>query len=338
MELLMSNQADPTPWPVPAHNTPSASTSDIQDSISTSDDDGPQPLLHGRGYFSELGVVRRKPCSFSPSPLIEPFRLLALIHSSSKTIVFTDIVNSTIARPDAPPTLSKSCTDKLSHHQATSLLSSLSSLLLDPSSAYLHTLVLPSSQTCPAACTRAFKRSGRMSPLVQQGNKWRGGYGFRPFTIGTTEKEFKFSRSANTNAPSPATNPSRGTFAPSNISAVYTPRLQETLINGVLQGRRQADPRSGSALCRRGMCKAVMLVLSCLEGLQIRHTMTGSGVATPSGVGQDVGAQTYKDLKDASPMLSARRSVKRDVREQALKGWRRNEGDDEWVVPQLDGR
>ena len=43
MELVMAKQDDATPWPVPDIN------------------DGGQELL-GRGSFSELGIVRRKPC------------------------------------------------------------------------------------------------------------------------------------------------------------------------------------------------------------------------------------------------------------------------------------
>ena len=43
MELIMGNQNNPIPWPVVVQATQG------------------QPGLHGRGYFSELGIVRRKP-------------------------------------------------------------------------------------------------------------------------------------------------------------------------------------------------------------------------------------------------------------------------------------
>ena len=45
MELVMEAQDDATPWPVlpPSEN-------------------GKQQTLLGRGSFSQLGVVRRKPC------------------------------------------------------------------------------------------------------------------------------------------------------------------------------------------------------------------------------------------------------------------------------------
>ena len=47
MELIMASQADSTPWILPG---PSGHVTGFSDS------------LKGRGYFSELGVVRRKPC------------------------------------------------------------------------------------------------------------------------------------------------------------------------------------------------------------------------------------------------------------------------------------
>lgn len=46
MELVMEAQEDATPWPV----------EDVVDSI--------RPGLLGRGSFSQLGVVRRKPCRY----------------------------------------------------------------------------------------------------------------------------------------------------------------------------------------------------------------------------------------------------------------------------------
>ena len=48
MELVMEAQDDPTPWPVA---TP---------------DEQATPSLLGRGSFSQLGIVRRKPCEHPP--------------------------------------------------------------------------------------------------------------------------------------------------------------------------------------------------------------------------------------------------------------------------------
>lgn len=51
MELTMNAQDDATPWPVPSEDASSINSS--------------TEILKGRGYFSQLGIVRRKPCTFT---------------------------------------------------------------------------------------------------------------------------------------------------------------------------------------------------------------------------------------------------------------------------------
>ncbi|KAL9044777.1 MAG: hypothetical protein Q9214_002106 [Letrouitia sp. 1 TL-2023] len=142
MELVMEAQKDATPWPVADSNGNNLSA---------------PALLKGRGSFSELGIVRRKP-----------------------------------ARADSPLTLSKSCSDKLALKQCTSLLSSLTSLLISPEHGYLDTLVLPRSQHNHTACTRAFRPEGRMKSVFNC--KWASAYRFHPFSVQNTEQEFAYSR------------------------------------------------------------------------------------------------------------------------------------------------
>ena len=113
--------------------------------------------VRGRGYFSELGVVRTKP-----------------------------------GRADSPQTGSKSCSDKLALRQAVSLLLTPTALLVSPANAYITTLVVPASQHSPTACSRAFGADGRLKTLA--GRRWPGGYAFRPFRVAATELEFEFSR------------------------------------------------------------------------------------------------------------------------------------------------
>ena len=141
-----------------------------------------------------------------------------------------------------------------------------------------------------------------MNPVANQ--KWPGGYSFRPFKITTTERKFEYSRRR------PAiefTNP-----RPSNVAALWTARQQETLINGVLQGRKQTDPKSGSAVCR---LKTSRLVLDTLALLAIPALVNG------------VGRLTYADLKKTES-LKDRDEVKRSVKELALAGWIPNLDDD----------
>lgn len=99
---------------------------------------------------------------------------------------------------------------------------------------------------------------------------------------------------------------------PSNITAVYTPHFQETLIGGVLQGRKQYDPKGASNICRKRMWDAVKDVHAIME---VSMTSKASDAAC------------YKDFKNLSG-LESRRKVKEDVRNVALKGWVKNEGDD----------
>lgn len=127
---------------------------------------------------------------------------------------------------------------------------------------------------------------------------------FRPFEVKTTNREFICSRRSMT----PPFNPGKG----SNISAAYNPRLQETLINGVLRGWKQLDPRGKSALCNVQMWKVFFDVA------------TASTLPSLQGI---LCLQKYSHLKD-SEMLEHRSEVKRAVRTGALQGWIRNIGDD----------
>ncbi|KAG9992663.1 adenosine-deaminase domain-containing protein, partial [Aureobasidium melanogenum] len=236
----------------------------------TSTSDVESDELFGRGYFGTLGVVRRKP-----------------------------------ARPDAPPTLSKSCSDKLALKQYTSVLSAVSSLLIHPENAYIHTLVMPQSQMVSEACARAFGRDGRLSALE---NASSGPFAFRPFTVRPTTREFSFSRRI--------ADPSTTSIVPSNISSLTYGPKQETLINGTLQGRKQGDPRGASAVSRRSMWALALKVATSL--------------AQPALVAA-LSAKSYADVK-ANKILSGREAAKQTARDLSLQGWKRNTGDDLWSL------
>ncbi|CZT15690.1 related to tRNA-specific adenosine deaminase 1 [Ramularia collo-cygni] len=230
----------------------------------------------GRGHFDQLGVVRRKP-----------------------------------ARPDAPATLSKSCSDKMALKQCTGLLSSVVSSLIHPGSSYLESVVLPESQCISQAVNRAFGKGGRMKELANEElqDRWRStGFAFRPFHVTTTKREFNFSR----RGPQAAAVPN----VSSNLSAVYTPTRREILVNGVLQGRKQLDPKGASCVSRRKMWMSVLDV-ALLVGLP----------ALTSALGK----RTYSEMK-ASGIFKGRKRVKMDARELSLKGWKRNEGDEQWCL------
>lgn len=243
----------------------------------TAEINGASPILQGRSYFSALGIVRRKP-----------------------------------SRPDALPTLSKSCSDKLSMAQNTSLLSSLLSLLISPASLYLKSLTLPQSQHSVVACERAFSASGRLSALAS--SKWEAGYAFRPFEINTTSRDFQYSRRQ------PLLDGEK--LAASNMAASWissrTPSTSQTeiLIGGILQGRKKLDMLGASRVSRRSMWKLALRIVSLITIPRISAALRSS---------------SYRLVK-ASDLLRQRRQVKEEVQSKALKGWIVNSGDDTWAA------
>lgn len=228
-------------------------------------------VLRGRSHFSHLGAVRCKP-----------------------------------SRPDAPPTLSKSCTDKLALTQATSLLSSLTSLLISPRNAYLHSLNISASTLVPSACERAFSGYGRMKSAVQAIESRReSGYAWHAFEVRGVQKEFDWSRRKVSKAEK---------AVPSNLSALWTPGWQETLVGGVLQGRKQFDARGASAICRRSLWRMAAQIAG-MAGLPLLVEVFGK--------------HNYQNIK-RNEALATRREVKDNVKRESLKGWVKNVGDDEF--------
>lgn len=225
----------------------------------------PDDML-GRGHFDRLGVVRRKP-----------------------------------ARPDAPVTMSKSCSDKLALKQVTGLLNSTSAKLVQARECYLQTFVMPEMETVREAVDRAFGRNGRLMAL----NAWhgsRGGYQFRPFEVRATARTFAFC--------------AQGAEAGgSNLSALWTPRKQEIMVNGVLLGRKQSDPRGASCVSRRKIWK-LALDIAVTAGIP--------------AVANSLRRPNYEEIKDGG--FDGRREAKEAAWKLSLHGWKRNERDSAWAL------
>ncbi|KAI1411391.1 adenosine deaminase/editase [Hypoxylon sp. FL1857] len=316
MELIMASQEDATPWALPPETPPSNSTTSSPTPTS------PTTSLPGRAYFSQLGVVRRKP-----------------------------------ARSDAIPTLSKSCSDKLALHQVTSLLSSTTALLVDPSHVYLHSLVLPESRYSEAACLRAFSSSpgGRMRSLAN--STLGGGYAFHPFTAATTTSEFRFSqRSVNLELivtedahGHDAKKKAAAGIAPSNLAVAWTSSgLVESTLGGVLQGRKQSAGVKGASFASRreiwSLANNIASSLSCspipeepaargVEGEEAEGNVEAIADISDvfEGIRKALNSKTYGEMK-ASMLLEARRRAKEEARAEALKGWVRNLGDESFTL------
>jgi tRNA-specific adenosine deaminase 1 len=136
---------------------------------------------------------------------------------------------------------------------------------------------------------------------------WSGGLAFRPFDVESTSLNFSYSRRSFD---------AEHSLVASNISAVYSPYFQETLIGGVLQGRKPSDPRGASIISRRRMWSAAAEVASVLSLNQVIQAIDGN---------------SYSAFK-TSPLLACRREVKADVLHTALKGWLRNDGDGDFSL------
>lgn len=105
-------------------------------------------------------------------------------------------------------------------------------------------------------------------------------------------------------------------MVPSNVTAVYTPRFQETLIGGILSGRKQGDPRATSTIARRPMWRAAAHVVEEI----------GSPILLEA-----VRYVTYAEFKSGK-LFEDRSKVGHDVKETALKGWIPNSGDDTFGI------
>ncbi|KAI9893781.1 MAG: hypothetical protein M1814_005998 [Vezdaea aestivalis] len=249
----------------------------------------------------------------SPWPTHTPPNLTSPSTTPSTSPLLGRAEFSNLARPDAPPTLSKSCSDKLALKQCTSLLSSTSSLLLHPGNAYLANLVIPTSQLVPHACERALGEKGRMRAVLDKEGSWGGGYRLRGMTVEGTSVDFEWSRRAEGKK-----------LVASNVAAVAIGSKSEALIGGVKMGSKVGKDGVESMISRRAEWDRLRDVWKQMEGEK----------ATDEGEGQlrrwdDVLAsfEDYDAFKDRSEMLGPRREVKADVRKLALMGWQRNTGD-----------
>lgn len=249
-------------------------------------------LLQGRGYFADLGVVRRKP-----------------------------------SRPDAPPTLSKSCTDKLTVRSVTSLLSFPACLFLTVTdNAYLSSLILPRERYLESACERAFGPSGRMQNYATQNEQTQ--YAYHPFQVKMIDVPIE---------ELPYTRPRTGKSRVGNVSALWIAGpngkdtgVGESLINGVKQGFKQFSPdeRRCSAVSR---LKTVLLAQQILDVLQVKGDYRICSKGSLDNMAYD--ACKEKLLK----VIANDRAKTKSVLARALGGWPRNIGDGDWILPVTPG-
>lgn len=220
MELLMASTlaagGDATPWPI-----------DVRADMGTKESTEATPNLPlGRGQFSQLGALRRKP-----------------------------------ARADAEISMSKSCTDKIMMKQFTSALAFPADLFIGRSEeAFLKRMVVYEDQFDACGYQRAFSMDGRLVralPLLSDQD-------FGSLTFFDVERlwqsfrRFPFERSR-------GSSPNAGKSKVTNVSSIWIAgekdqegsEVVEVLINGVKQGYKQFAEKQGkgSVLCRWKMAQ-----------------------------------------------------------------------------------
>lgn len=104
----------------------------------------------------------------------------------------------------------------------------------------------------------------------------------------------------------------------SNLSTSWTPYHEETLIGGILQGRKQFDPRGASKVCKKSIGKLVVDISAVLELPALEMAVIG---------------ENYGEVK-GSELLRDRRRVKEDVRGVLMGGnaWVKNESGEAFGV------
>ncbi|KIW25096.1 uncharacterized protein PV07_10762 [Cladophialophora immunda] len=277
MEILMESlpSGDANPWPVEC-DTPTS--------------------LQGRGYFSLLGYVRRKP-----------------------------------ARADAEPSGSKSCTDKLAVKQFTSILSFPADLFVERTpSAYIKSLVVYTDQYNPVGYERAFGPEGRLSLLGDAGIF----FSVQPLRADFTRFAFERRRPHPANSMQATSKTSNISVLWVQAAGTNRSNVVEVLINGVKQGYRQWDERLGKAstVSRRELWATGLRISRLLENLDTFDNL--GSVPGQGDIGwfkmtqSTLSARTYEEAK-----LSALRESRRECRKHVtdiLDNWTKNAGDSDW--------
>lgn len=331
MELVMAAQADATPWDVPNPSITPLSPSVTLFTPSSSEN----PSLPGRANFSLLSIVRRKP-----------------------------------SRPDAPPTLSKSCSDKLSLKQCSSILSSISSLLVGPENAYLTSVVIPKEQLC--VCASGFERAfgaiqgmGRMAPAanIRKEDEETGEKFQENLTANGLESNYNMDRMWQSRRGNNLEN-SMEPYGPYKFHPLSWHGTSVSFLYSKSTILRETQT-AGSGVPK--LCSSNMSALWTADGIEeniIGGILQGRRAGDPKGMSavcrwrqwesacgviaamtnsqaictgivknlQDaVAGPTYADLKSCS-LLATRQVFIKKVQDIVFKGWMKNKGDEGFIL------
>lgn len=257
MELLVAATEaagrDITPWPSSALS-----------------EDAPEPQLPpGRGCFSNLGALRRKP-----------------------------------ARADAEISMSKSCTDKLTMKQFTGLLNLPVDLFVQlTDEVFLKRMVMYGDAWSETGYTRAFSAQGRLEKFLRTNSLFESQRPrfFEVVALPNHFERFEFEKGREVAGGQKS--------RVSNFSTLWIAAgdedVTEVLVNGVKQGFKQFDERErkGSVVCRRNMMKQAARVAALLrnKGLSLSVELGPSPVISTYS--------TLKSMQRRSERVRLKRTI-----------------------------
>jgi tRNA-specific adenosine deaminase 1 len=165
-----------------------------------------------------------------------------------------------------------------------------------------------------------------MMTMLERRRQWGGGYSFRPFAVETTGKEFYYSKRA-VSGRAAKEKEGRRKMTSSNLAVTWTRNgVEEGLIGGIRQGRRANDRGAASDVSRRKMW---------LEARKVAAGLLDEGDKDDDNIQQLLlNVESYQSLKEGK-LLECRRRVKEEVQKNALKGWTRNTGDEDFYIDHL---
>lgn len=264
------------------------------------DIEGLKQSLQGRGHFSMLGFVRRKP-----------------------------------ARGDAEPSNSKSCTDKLAIKQFTSVLAFPNDLLVEKTdNAYIRTMVVYADQYNETGYLRALGREGRLSKVSHLGRF------FDVSKLPHDFPRFDFDRALLTAASPGQQKPKVNNMTAIWIYSPEAEAggVLEILVNGVKQGYRQWEDREGKAsiVSRRKLWDLAIAILGTSAQIPDEHdklevsstTVPSAGSSQLKEISKALTQSTYAQAKSTF-LRSTSIGIKYHVTA-TLGNWKSNEEDRDW--------
>ncbi|KAK5046932.1 hypothetical protein LTR84_007286 [Exophiala bonariae] len=282
MELLMNSMSPGTAEPWETHDLESLATS-----------------LQGRGHFSMLGYVRRKP-----------------------------------ARADAEPSNSKSCSDKLAVKQFMSAIAFPADLFIEKTdNAYIRTMIAYGDQYNETGYLRAFGPKGRLSNISKRGRF------FEVAVLPHDFQCFAFARAAGKvveeeQKPKVSNVTCLWIRHPTTPSG----DILEVMVNGVKQGYRQWDDRiaKASVVSRRRLWDLAIEIAGFPTRMAFEddiRTVVPTTLPTTASVqfeeiSKALARGSYAQAKSSS--LRGRSIKDKSYVTTALGNWHNNEEDKNW--------